>query len=261
MKSYIFKATTIVIIVALLLPSFVFMVNASESSKLTNIEDFVNDAFIRYIKIQMGSFLINEGPLPNGMNVDDTRKTFLSSSSGETYDTPRDYWFFNNELNFNTLKQWVDYMEEYYTPEATQRLMLSWGRQGKELSGIELIRWDKEYNVLRYYPGAQILSSEELGVKQFESFSNNIANFVVLVRSEYYRMTITIENTEKGLRISGGTLFDYLQDNIISSERIEYYVPPHTGDTSSYTVPALTVAAIISVALPVTLLRKRRRVV
>ena len=66
MKSYIFKATTIVIIVALLLPSFVFMVNASESSKLTNIEDFVNDAFIRYIKIQMGSFLINEGPLPNG---------------------------------------------------------------------------------------------------------------------------------------------------------------------------------------------------
>ncbi|MBO4972412.1 MAG: LPXTG cell wall anchor domain-containing protein [Clostridia bacterium] len=68
--------------------------------------------------------------------------------------------------------------------------------------------------------------------------------------------TVEFTNTGGGWKISGGTLFD-----VLCGMRDRSNYNPNTGDASSYTVPALTVAAIISVALPVTLLRKRRRVV
>jgi len=66
--------------------------------------------------------------------------------------------------------------------------------------------------------------------------------------------TVEFTNTEEGWQISGGTLFEVLQG---LRKRSNYN--PNTGDTASYTIPALTVAALISVALPVGIMRKRRR--
>ena len=60
--------------------------------------------------------------------------------------------------------------------------------------------------------------------------------------------TVTFSYTSEGWRISGGSFFeDMLNINV-----------PNTGDESAYKIPALTVAALISVALPVSLLKKRR---
>ena len=73
-----------------------------------------------------------------------------------------------------------------------------------------------------------------------------------------YEKEVTFTKTSEGWRISGGSFFEYIMFERSGWSR---WKNPSTGDTSSYTVPALTVAAIISVALPVTLLRKRRRVV
>ena len=69
-----------------------------------------------------------------------------------------------------------------------------------------------------------------------------------------YFETVEFTKTADGWRVSGGTAFKVLLGGKANRN-------PSTGDTSSYTAPTLTVAAIISVALPVTLLRKRRRVV
>ena len=80
--------------------------------------------------------------------------------------------------------------------------------------------------------------------------------FYIRGEGKYFDETVEFTKAADGWRVSGGTVFE-----VIKKDREPNYAPPHTGDASSYTAPALTVAAIISVALPVTLLRKRRRVV
>ena len=57
-------------------------------------------------------------------------------------------------------------------------------------------------------------------------------------------------------KVSGGTIFGYLQGYNMANT-LNYN--PNTGDTAAATVPALTVAALVSLALPVAILRKRRR--
>ena len=65
--------------------------------------------------------------------------------------------------------------------------------------------------------------------------------------------TIEFTKTSDGWRVSGGTAFE-----VMLGER-KPNTNPNTGDTASVTVPTLTVAALVSLALPVAILRKRRR--
>ena len=65
--------------------------------------------------------------------------------------------------------------------------------------------------------------------------------------------TVEFTKTADGWRVSGGTAFE-----VMLGDR-EPNSNPNTGDTSSVIVPTLTVAALISVALPVGIMRKRRR--
>ena len=65
--------------------------------------------------------------------------------------------------------------------------------------------------------------------------------------------TVEFTKTADGWRVSGGTAFE-----VMLGDR-EPNTIPNTGDTAAVTVPALTVAALFSIALPVAILRKRRR--
>ena len=88
--------------------------------------------------------------------------------------------------------------------------------------------------------------------------------------------SVEFKNTENGWKVSGGEYFDWYvasrylgYPNFIDfaykysftndeDEREEVILRPATGDEYAYKIPALTVAALISVALPVSLLKKRR---
>ena len=58
-------------------------------------------------------------------------------------------------------------------------------------------------------------------------------------------------------KVSGGTLFGYFYgENLVNDPTLV----PETSDTSATVIPALTVTALISVALPVSIMKKRRRI-
>jgi len=65
-----------------------------------------------------------------------------------------------------------------------------------------------------------------------------------------FERTVTFLYTSKGWRISGGTFFEDML-NIDSN--------PTTGDPTAIAIPALTAAAVISLAVPVGIMRRRRR--
>lgn len=62
--------------------------------------------------------------------------------------------------------------------------------------------------------------------------------------------TVTFSYTSEGWRISGGSFFE---------DMLNIKTNPSTGDPASITIPALTAAAVISLAVPVGIMRRRRR--
>jgi len=63
--------------------------------------------------------------------------------------------------------------------------------------------------------------------------------------------TVEFTKTADGWRVSGGTAFEVMLGDREPN--------PNTGDPSAIAIPALTAAAVISLALPVGIMRRRRR--
>ena len=128
---------------------------------------------------------------------------------------------------------------------------------------VEMFRYSENNELLLYYDNSNYGRTSIAALYAPISLKVNKNKAVLIIDFYAYGTDSYPESVEfvkeNGVwKISGGTVFGYLLgENDINT--LNYN--PSTGDTSSYTAPALTVAAIISVALPVTLLRKRRRVV
>lgn len=179
----------------------------------------------------------------------------------------------DKEYDIEIFSDVVDAIEDYYVPELVELVMISSidkdktiyeGTNGKAyFHEDDWMPWPN-YVVMNY--GA------------FTSTDNNAALEVYSRRTVgldvyYCKANIEFTNTESGWRVSGGSMFDLLTSKVDYMDycykysfvvdddigRQEIILNPDTGDTSSYTIPALTVAALISVALPVGIMRKRRR--
>ena len=182
----------------------------------------------------------------------------------------------DKKYEINTFADLISVAENYYAPDLVDYLTVS------AIDGGETIcKGDNEKAYARMSDWQPWPMYVDLSYGSFSQNGNRAALEVYSARVDmgltvyYCKANIEFIKSQNGWRVSGGPMFDlltlkadymdfcykYSYPNNDDTGREEVILNPSTGDASSYTVPALTVAAIISVALPVTLLRKRRRVV
>ena len=180
----------------------------------------------------------------------------------------------DKEYDIKTLSDVVSAIEEYYVPELVDFFMIC------SIDGDKTIYEGPEGKVYfhqdDWMPWPFFI---DLDYGAFSAAGNKATLEVYSVRVVlgldiyYCKANIEFVNTENGWRVSGGPMFDlltlqvdhmdycykysFLVDDDIG--RQEIILNPETGDTAATAVPALTAAAILSVALPTALLRKRRR--
>lgn len=195
------------------------------------------------------------------------------SASGEKYPRSEIYWIIKQPLSpfyeeFATIEKIKSAAKKCFTEKISQRVLMTrrikpdgsenfshlvdtyFENENSELFMFASICPYDFWNMFLYSYGA------------FKCTGDTAKLFVTVWKNEpplfpdiYSEETVEFTKTADGWRVSGGTAFEVMLEDREPNRN------PSTGDASSYTVPALTVAAIISVALPVTLLRKRRRVV
>ena len=168
--------------------------------------------------------------------------------------------------DFNYVFKSIDDVENYFGEVFTDSMVKRSKYICPELEStdrVEMFRYSENNELLLYYDNSNYGMTNIAALYAPISLKVNKNKAVLIIDFYAYGTDSYPESVEfvkeNGVwKISGGTVFGYLLgENDINT--LNYN--PSTGDASSYTVPALTVAAIISVALPVTLLRKRRRVV
>ena len=168
--------------------------------------------------------------------------------------------------DFNYVFKSIDDVENYFGEVFTDSMV----KRSKYIcpepestDRVEMFRYSENNELLLYYDNSSYGMTSIAALYAPISLKVNKNKAVLIIDFYAYGTDSYPESVEfvkeNGVwKISGGTVFGYLLgENDINT--LNYN--PSTGDASSYTIPALTVAAIISVALPVTLLRKRRRVV
>ena len=168
--------------------------------------------------------------------------------------------------DFNYVFKSIDDVENYFGEVFTDSMVKRSKYICPELEStdrVEMFRYSENNELLLYYDNSNYGMTNIAALYAPISLKVN-KNKAVLIIDFYayglydYPESVEFIKEEGAWKVSGGTVFGYLLGDHLANT-LNYN--PNTGDTSSYTVPALTVAAIISVALPVTLLRKRRRVV
>lgn len=166
-------------------------------------------------------------------------------------------------LIFKSLKEIKAYANEVLTPELAEKCCTRYLSPDFE---YPIYIEDAEGTLVTSLGIAQGPRRDLYKVKSFSSTENS-AVMVVYVGDlwakedefAFSEETVEFTNTDDGWRSSGGSLYDLLtgRKEAVYVEIPENFIPV-TGDESAYKIPALTVAALISVALPVSLLKKRR---
>ena len=288
------KIISFVSLLAILL-SFCIISVGAESDKFNIDEAYAlfDDAYGRYTMFRMGDgcapFAIKNGNVYEIYLIkrldytSEEKAVYRAHSNGKTYIQDEEYGYstfvsvpeFNSnydlykpkivDKNFTYVFKTIDDVKNYYlevfTSELAEKNMFDYYFDLKE--PIELLRYSENNNLLllsAFGENSRACTGGGYAPIAFKANGNKatlIVDFYAYGTDSYPESVEFVK--ENGVwKISGGTVFGYLHgENGINT--LNYN--PSTGDASSYTVPALTVAAIISVALPVTLLRKRRRVV
>ena len=264
----------------MILNMFVVVISADTASELETLFD---TAFRRYTSL-------HNGPMSCGIEENSYLQPFFeyrvmlkeNGAGIELDDFHRFYEFYFESFSdnpskpivtLNTVEDATNFVSECFTDELTKKFITL------ELNGktYSLFQANESGKVLIYYkPYVGTLRCVYDNFRNVEIKGDSASALLTLwcftIAPEigegffgphldgdpcFLPTTATVEftKTADGWRVSGGTAFE------VMLEDREPNFNPSTGDTSSYTAPALTVAAIISVALPVTLLRKRRRVV
>ena len=167
-------------------------------------------------------------------------------------------------ISFKTISDVKVYLQKYFTEEMSNNALYP-TENIHHLDGIfkekyELFRFSESGEMLINFidaverpPHYQIEEFGELTVQESFAEMDIVLCKQMLEISNIYE-NVKFTKISDGWRVSGGTAFE-----VMLGDREPNY-NPNTGDTASYTIPALTVAALISVALPVSIMKKRRRI-
>jgi len=192
-----------------------------------------------------------------------------TSASGEKYYEPERYRkaipFSGSDLyeEFNSLNKIRNKISAVFTESMTDRMLKvkEDNPNCTELFYIDSYREDEN---------SELLISQEVGepmqypyllyaYNHFEASKNTAKMIITLKRkthvvvepTTYPKETVEFTKTADGWRVSGGTAFEVMLGDREPN--------PNTGDPSAIAIPALAVSALVSLAVPVGIMRRRRR--
>jgi len=183
----------------------------------------------------------------------------------------------DKEYHVDTMEDVIKIAELYYVPSIAK--LLTFACQNDEDRGLELIREADNGKLYFLRRGIQIWPL--LRIFDFGKFTRSVdaATLEVYVKrytaahAVYFcKVGIEFTKTESGWRVSGGSLFDLMTENAdymdycykyiytdVFGDEIEVILNPNTGDPTAIAIPALAVSALVSLAVPVGIVRKKRR--
>jgi len=167
---------------------------------------------------------------------------------------------------FKSIEDVKNYFGEVFTDNMVEKNMyvpvIVLADSGKEtVEKVELLRYSENNELLLYknfsnYTRAEIACSWgpiafELNAKK----ATLIVNYYAYGHDSYPESVEFVQ--ENGVwKVSGGTVFGYLHGDHMANT-LNYN--PNTSDPTFHAIPALTVAALASLAIPAYVVRKRRR--
>jgi len=187
--------------------------------------------------------------------VPDFPSDFKTAASYDTVDK-------NFNYVFKSIDEVKNYFSEVFTDAMVEKNMYVHVIFEIEADKVEMFRYSENNELLLYKTTAVGDSLISFACPYGPISLKVTANKAILMVDFYayghdsYPESVEFVKENGTWKVSGGTVFGYLQGYNLANT-LNYN--PNTGDTASYTIPALTVTALISVALPVGIMRKRRR--
>ena len=292
------KLITFIIIVTLTLSCFLSVnINAADSFGKAEAEALLIEAYQRYMLAQKYDTSSSElylkddhigksSSVPAG-SFGDGELEFELSSNGLSYTGIPPYFIPAVDSRFDTMEKCYSYMEEVFT-EDWARLIIDVHHTSTPQDIQESFR-TSEGGILNYYESGKASVPIEQDAKWraikvvYNAFANgepetlgrlasigdfnlngNTATLNVVfsyvnrdmgLKKEYLDKEVTFKKTSDGWRVSGGSFFEAMHLYNFNGEN------PLTSDSTVPAVAILGTVAVISLALPVVIYKRKRRAV